>query len=160
MKRVLIMSDSHGNVENMVTAVEKENPDMIIHLGDCVTDAVRLNNRFLQITFANVPGNCDYSDGKTEKILNIDGYKVLICHGHTYNVKITYLPLECHAREIGVDIALFGHTHSVFYDTHNGVSLFNPGSIGAPAWGKAPSYGVITFDKENDVMKMDVMYLE
>lgn len=33
MKRVLIMSDSHGNVENMVTAVEKENPDMIIHLG-------------------------------------------------------------------------------------------------------------------------------
>ena len=138
MKRVLIMSDSHGNVENMVTAVEKENPDMIIHLGDCVTDAVRLNNRFPQITFANVPGNCDYSDGKTEKILNIDGYKVLICHGHTYNVKITYLPLECHAS----------------------VSLFNPGSIGAPAWGKAPSYGVITFDKENDVMKMDVMYLE
>ena len=71
MKRVLIMSDSHGNVENMVTAVEKENPDMIVHLGDCVTDAVRLNNRFPQITFANVPGNCDYSDGKTEKILNI-----------------------------------------------------------------------------------------
>ena len=160
MKRVLIMSDSHGNVENMVTAVEKENPDMIVHLGDCVTDAVRLNNRFPQITFANVPGNCDFSQGDTERLLDIDGYKVLMCHGHTYGVKMSYLHLEKHAKDVGADLALFGHTHKIFYDKHNGLAMMNPGSIGAPQWGNLPSYGIITFDKEHDIMDLDVDYIE
>ena len=35
MKRILVLSDSHGNVNNMVTAVGRLHPDMIIHLGDC-----------------------------------------------------------------------------------------------------------------------------
>ena len=34
MKRILVLSDSHGNVNNMVTAVGRLHPDMIIHLGD------------------------------------------------------------------------------------------------------------------------------
>ena len=29
--KILIMSDSHGDVDIMCGAVEKENPDMIIH---------------------------------------------------------------------------------------------------------------------------------
>jgi len=36
MKRVLVLSDSHGNVGNMIRAVKREEPDMILHLGDCV----------------------------------------------------------------------------------------------------------------------------
>ena len=32
--------------------------------------------------------------------------------------------------------------------------------IGAPLWGCMPSYGIITFDKEHDVMKLDVDYIE
>ncbi len=39
MKRILVLSDSHGNVNNMVTAVGQLRPDMIIHLGDCWADA-------------------------------------------------------------------------------------------------------------------------
>ena len=39
MKRVLVLSDSHGNVGNMIRAVKREEPDMILHLGDCVVDA-------------------------------------------------------------------------------------------------------------------------
>ena len=31
MKRILVLSDSHGNVNNMVTAVGRLHPDMIIH---------------------------------------------------------------------------------------------------------------------------------
>ena len=30
MKRILVLSDSHGNVNNMVTAVGRLHPDMII----------------------------------------------------------------------------------------------------------------------------------
>ena len=50
--------------------------------------------------------------------------------------------------------------HTSCYDKHNGLAMMNPGSIGAPLWGCMPSYGIITFDKEHDVMKLDVDYIE
>ena len=68
--------------------------------------------------------------------------------------------MELHAKEVGADLVLFGHTHKLFYDKHNGLAMMNPGSIGAPLWGCMPSYGIITFDKEHDVMKLDVDYIE
>ena len=86
MKRVLVLSDSHGNVGNMIRAVKREEPDMILHLGDCVVDADALRREFPHITMVNVPGNCDFSRGDTERLIDIDGYKVLMCHGHTYGV--------------------------------------------------------------------------
>lgn len=43
----LVLSDSHGNVGNMIRAVKREEPDMILHLGDCVVDAVPLGESFL-----------------------------------------------------------------------------------------------------------------
>lgn len=46
MKRILVLSDSHGNVNNMVTAVGRLHPDMIIHLGDCWADAEQLHRKF------------------------------------------------------------------------------------------------------------------
>lgn len=60
MKRVLVLSDSHGNVGNMIRAVKREEPDMILHLGDCVVDADALRREFPHITMVNVPGNCDF----------------------------------------------------------------------------------------------------
>ncbi len=97
MKRVLVLSDSHGNVGNMIRAVKREEPDMILHLGDCVVDADALRREFPYITMVNVPGNCDFSRGDTERLIDIDGYKVLMCHGHTYGVKLSYMHLELHA---------------------------------------------------------------
>ena len=41
--KYLVLSDSHGNVDNMVRAVEREKPDGIIHLGDCWRDAEELH---------------------------------------------------------------------------------------------------------------------
>lgn len=33
--RILVLSDSHGNVDNMARAVELTAPDRVLHLGDC-----------------------------------------------------------------------------------------------------------------------------
>ncbi|MFQ7714249.1 MAG: metallophosphoesterase family protein [Agathobacter rectalis] len=76
----------------------------------------------------------DFSPGRYRGLIDIDGYKVLMCHGHTYGVKMSYMHLELHAKEVGADLALFGHTHKLFYDKHNGLAMMNPGSIGAPLW--------------------------
>ena len=160
MKRILVLSDSHGNMENMVYAVELVKPDMIIHLGDCISDAERLSEHFKDILFECVPGNCDCTMAPAEKILDIEGARILICHGHTYNVKRGLLNIELSAREKEVDLALFGHTHKVFYDWTNGVRLFNPGSIGSPGYQIPPSYGILTIDKDTGTFDMETAYIE
>ena len=33
--RILVLSDSHGNVENMIRCVDLAEPGAILHLGDC-----------------------------------------------------------------------------------------------------------------------------
>jgi putative phosphoesterase len=99
MKRILVLSDSHGNVNNMVTAVGRLHPDMIIHLGDCWADAEQLHRKFPMTVMEQVPGNCDCRQEVQERILLIEGKKILICHGHTFNVKAGYLNLEYAAEE-------------------------------------------------------------
>lgn len=160
MKRILVLSDSHGNVNNMIYAVKETDPDMIIHLGDCWTDAARLKTKFPHIPMEQVPGNCDCSQEFEERILIIEGKHILICHGHTLNVKANYMSLQYAAEEREVDAALFGHTHRVFYATHNGVTYLNPGSIGSPPYGVPPSYAVLEIDGGTEEIAYDVMYLE
>ena len=44
--RILVLSDSHGNVDNMARAVELTAPDRVLHLGDCQRDLTALRGRF------------------------------------------------------------------------------------------------------------------
>ncbi|MCM1106762.1 MAG: metallophosphoesterase [Blautia sp.] len=160
MKKILVLSDSHGNLNNMVFAATAVSPDMIIHLGDCWADAGQLKRKFPTIPMERVPGNCDYEHEFLERVLLIEGKRVLLCHGHTFNVKAGYLALELGAKEREVDAALFGHTHRVFYETHNGITLLNPGSIGSPPYGVPPSYGILEIDGGTGAMSYDVRYIE
>ena len=111
MKRVLVLSDSHGNVNNMILAVRREMPEMIIHLGDCWADAEQLQKKCLGIPLEQVPGNCDCRQEFLERILLIEGKKILICHGHTYNVKAGYMNLQYGAQEKEVDAVRLWHYH-------------------------------------------------
>ena len=90
----------------------------------------------------------------------IEGKHILICHGHTFNVKASYLMLQYDAEEKQVDAALFGNTHRVFYATHNGVTYLNPGSVGSPPYGTPPSYAVLEIDGGTEEIAYDVMYIE
>lgn len=160
MKKILVLSDSHGNVTNMVQAVHAESPDIILHLGDCWPDAGRLHSMFADIPMERVPGNCDCIQEPQVRIVEIEGRRVLLCHGHSYNVKAGYLSLQYAAQEQRAEVALFGHTHRVFYGTHNGIVYLNPGSIGSPPCGIAPSYGIIEIGAQGGRIVYDVKYIE
>ena len=56
--KVLVLSDSHGNLTNMVRAVEAGSPHMIVHLGDGWREARQLHGQFPMLPFYRVPGNC------------------------------------------------------------------------------------------------------
>lgn len=84
----LILSDSHGVISNMKQAVIRSSPDGILHLGDCWQDGQRLHQLFPQLPFYQVPGNCDFRpDVPSERVLKMEGFRILLCHGHTYGVK-------------------------------------------------------------------------
>ena len=129
--KILVLSDSHGNVENMARAVEKEQPRLILHLGDCWSDAERLRRRFPSIPMEQVPGNCDYrSIEPAERLLFIEDKRVMICHGHTLGVKQSMLRAGYKAEEENLDLLLFGHTHRPMVDMRGKTLFINPGSIG------------------------------
>ena len=158
--KILVLSDSHSALSFMRRCIEAVKPDAVVHLGDHYDDGCAMAEEFPKIRFYQVPGNCDCSQEFQVRVLLIEGKRVMICHGHTYNVKAGYLTLEMGALEKEADIVLFGHTHYVFYDHHNGLFMLNPGSIGAPRYGNPPSYGVLTLDESTGAMESHIFYLE
>lgn len=142
--KILVLSDSHGDVTAMETAVERERPDMLLHLGDCWADAERLAARYPRIPMEHVPGNCDVRPGEPpEKLLFLEDCRVLICHGHTCGVKTSLLPAGLRAEQENFDAFLFGHTHKPLVDRRGKTLFLNPGSIGK---GLRPTYAVLTVE--------------
>ena len=67
---ILVLSDSHGNVGNMIRAVEQVQPDRVLHLGDCQRDLTALEGEFPALPMEGVPGNCDWgSCDQPERLL-------------------------------------------------------------------------------------------
>lgn len=142
--KILVLSDSHGNIDNMAQAVERESPDLLLHLGDCWRDAERLHERFPSLPLHQVPGNCDFrSTEPAERLLLLEDKRVLLCHGHTYSVKQSLLTAGYAAEEQALDAFLFGHTHRPLVDRRGRTLFLNPGSIGDPV---RPFYGLLTLE--------------
>ena len=130
--KLLIFSDSHGNVANMEDIVRLESPDRILHLGDLARDAEALAAKFPHIPVTYVPGNCDgrRPDLPEERIFTLDNCKILMTHGHIYHVKMGMGMAVRAAREAGAQLLCFGHTHEAFCEFENGLWIVNPGSVG------------------------------
>jgi len=142
--KILVLSDSHGNISNMLRAAEREAPRMILHLGDCWRDGERLHARLPDLPFEQVPGNCDFrSFQAAEKLLFLGDKRVLMCHGHTYGVKQSLVAAGLTAEEKDLDLFLFGHTHKPLVDKRGKTLFLNPGSIGDYS---RPAYGIVTLE--------------
>lgn len=140
--RILVLSDSHGNVENMARCVELTEPDVILHLGDCQRDAETLHRQFPSLPMQSVPGNCDWGAVDAPEVLTeYGGVRILMMHGHTRNVKVSTLSAVYAAREMGAQVLLFGHTHRPLVDYDGSLWVMNPGSVGR---GFPCTYGVVT----------------
>ena len=146
MKKILILSDSHGNITNMKKAVRLEKPDMVIHLGDHFSDAEELEKKYPSIPVEAVKGNCDSCLKPSEKLLELEGKKIFICHGHDYRVKSDLLTLEYAALEKEADVVCFGHTHIPLYEQSGRLHIVNPGSIGAVRTLTGASYALMIIE--------------
>ena len=139
--KVLIISDSHSRLDNLMKIWEKEVPDVVISAGDYSKDVEELSYIYDSSKYYIVRGNCDYMDHNTEDILEFEllGKKIFLTHGHLYGVKISYDYLRMEAKDRGSDICIFGHTHIPYLEKEEMI-LFNPGAV------KDGLYGILEID--------------
>lgn len=146
--KILVFSDSHGELRYMENAVFDESPDCIIHLGDKIRDCEKLQEKFCRIPFYSVPGNCDMgSIVQPTQIAEICGVRFLITHGHIHAVKMGLLRYRLAAEEAGVQVALYGHTHLAYYEMIGDIHILNPGAIS----GGYPSYGIVEISQDKSI---------
>lgn len=148
--KYLIISDTHGWYTHLENILEREKEiKNIIFLGDGLADIEKAKINFPDRSFTCVKGNCDLRDSAPSmNIITLEGYKVLITHGDGFDVKTSKLGLRRAAIGLGVDIALYGHTHRQYYEYMDGLYIFCPGSV-APEMASAfcPSYGIMDFSE-------------
>lgn len=137
MRRVLVMSDTHGNSENVKNAIAKAREEFgdfqyLIHLGD-VGDAREVESLSGALCYI-VRGNTDYdSHLKDVNVITIGDHRLFLTHGHRYGVHGSLLALRNAALENDCDIAMYGHTHVPFLDEDPfDVTILNPGSLSLP----------------------------
>lgn len=153
--RILLFSDSHGYTHNMIKVINKSKDiDMIIHLGDFIKDAFKVRDQFKNMTFEFVPGNNDWTrDYPGEKILELVGKKILITHGHLYNVKNDYQRIILRGKTLKVDAVFFGHTHIAEEIFSDGMLVLNPGSISIPSQSEKPTYCLVEIKDDKVVSR-------
>lgn len=138
--KILILSDTHGELSASQRIIQREKPDHVIHLGDCIRDAEELSNLFPVLPICKIPGNNDFfSDEPKEKVILLGGTRLFLCHGHTTGVKNGLDVQLAKAVRQHCTVSLFGHTHSPFLEERDGVLLLNPGSVTY-----RESYGILT----------------
>ncbi|MDY5731134.1 MAG: YfcE family phosphodiesterase [Eubacteriales bacterium] len=129
-----VISDSHGNAQQVYNIIEycKQTWGVthFVHCGDGSSDllnSIKSNLVDAKHCYA-VKGNCDFNILQDELFVEIEKSRILISHGHKYNVKNSLLSLGLRAQELGANLVLFGHTHISLNIELDGIHYINPGS--------------------------------
>ena len=148
MKRLIVLSDSHGNAKGIsdLLPLIAEN-DYVIHLGDGAADMREARGLYPKKVYA-CAGNCDFFSPLPEDgVLEVEGINIYFCHGHRYGVKSDLHALALAAKGRNCAVALYGHTHVANIREIEGVTLINPGTLHR-AVGKGGSYCYLVVHKE------------
>lgn len=153
--KILVVSDTHGNYLPILQFLKETGAELLIHLGDEISDATLLEH-LLDIPVIKVPGNCDHGAKEPRELLeSVAGSRFFITHGDLYRVKNGLDRLVAKAAGIKAQVALFGHTHRPLIVKQDGVLLINPGTLMAASDSK--SYALLTVKPSN--ISAEIIYL-
>ncbi len=106
MNKALVVSDTHGNNENL-HKVLKMHPDAkcLIHCGDVEAGEDDIRCR-VKIPVYMVAGNCDYFNALPRELEEtVFGHKIFVTHGHLYSVSVSTEVLRQEDESRGCDVA-------------------------------------------------------
>ncbi len=142
MKKIVVMSDSHG-FHQMIDEVKKreKDADFYVHCGDSEAEDERMKG------WLCVRGNNDwYSHFPEHIIFQAEKLRFYVCHGHRFGYFNRGNAMLQTLKENNCDILLSGHTHVPQCDEVNHFYFINPGSTTLPRGGSERSYCVIMVD--------------
>ena len=152
-RKILICSDIHGALENFRAAFEEEAPlDLVLIAGDLGLERWKIDQVTGVTACAIVQGNNDrlrHPDLPVKREFTYEGKRFYMTHGHTMGVR-NGVPRKFMAltRNLGADIVVFGHSHSYFEETVDGVMYLNPGAMAGNVITYTFTYMVLTIDGE------------
>lgn len=169
--KFLIASDIHGSAywaERLIAAIEAEQPDRIILLGDLLYHGPRndlprdyapkrviplLNDLAKSGRVIAVRGNCEAEVDQmvlefpcmsdSALVMDSDGRELFCTHGHVFGAGMHNSVDNAPVLPAGSAL-VYGHTHIKVNEEsqkHPGLWLFNPGSVSIPKDG-THSYGI------------------
>lgn len=150
--KILVFSDSHGKLGRMIDAIEAERPQRIFFLGDNYRDGESIADLYPKLPMDMVQGNCDFSAGPDELVVEAGGVRFFLTHGHKYRAKSGTELLVKAGQRRGAAVVCFGHTHIPMNEPEEGVWLLNPGTAGGVH--NHPGYAVVT--AENGSYRADL----
>ncbi len=153
--KILIVSDTHRKDDNLKQVIEEEKPlDMLIHLGDSEGSEVLIGEWVNEgFRLEMVMGNNDFFSSLDRELeLELRGHRILLTHGHYYNVSLGIEGIYQEALDRECDIAMYGHTHRPFLEERGGITILNPGSLSYPRQeGRKPSYMIMYMEEDGSV---------
>lgn len=158
--KILVVSDTHGNCEYLEKVLETHNDiQLLIHLGDVCGDGDYIEV-IAPCEAVIVSGNNDYfGNYSREKIIEREGNKFFLTHGHYYGVHHSVEQLVNRGSELGANVVMYGHTHIPQINIYNDIYCINPGSLSLPRQvGKEKSYIIITIDSKKK-MNFELCYI-
>ncbi len=152
--KLLIFSDNHRDRDSVKELLQKNpNMDRIFSLGDSEMREHELS----ALGIVGVRGNYPFEpDFPYELTFDFDGIRILLTHGHKYNVKWGITALMQKAYYENIQIVCFGHTHSIYLKELNDTIFLNPGSLSKPRLGVIASFAIIEItDKDVSIKIFD-----
>lgn len=147
MKKIILISDTHGNktcLDKLIPLMEEA--DLILFAGDGLLDFYSLPVSISQ-KVKMVRGNCDSIVGQKDICFDVENRKFLLTHGDTYGVKYDFTVLYLRAKSLGANVVCYGHTHMQAIFEENGILFINPGTLSRYALKKTFAYIVVNGDK-------------
>lgn len=135
MKRILVVSDSHGQVSRLQALIFllKDTYDLVIHLGDRVLDMLNIDTIKKEVILLR--GNMELLTpqvtqfSKLERLIEAEGVKIFATHSHRYHTHYTLSFLKSAAKKHEASLVLFGHTHRQENFSEEGIVYVNPGAF-------------------------------
>ncbi|HIH91041.1 YfcE family phosphodiesterase [Ignicoccus hospitalis] len=149
--KVLIASDAH--VPDREREIPKEIReflaseapfDLVLYAGDLTGPEVLEWLKGLGEEVKAVRGNMDYLPLPEEALVELDGVKALVVHGHQVRPRGNLDALSAMALSRGARVIVHGHLHKPLIKEHKGVLHLNPGSV-TGTWGGSSLGGDPTF---------------
>lgn len=151
--KIMIVSDSHGDMENITEAINREKPlDMLVHCGDAEGTEGDISILAECPIWAVLGNNDFFSMLSKEHEFEIDGGRAFLTHGHYYHVSMGPQRIIEEGMSREADYVFFGHTHRPFIEEYDGMWVINPGSIAYPRQeGRDCTYIIMNINDQGEV---------